>query len=285
MLRGYSSLGTKQQKSGSGSSSSDTNDKGLYHKLWKLNWLLAFVHATEAILIAVLTRTSWVENQTIPWVTNFAIGRPMVITQRHYRDIPVGYFPVVFLGLASINHIVCALNPRNLYFEDIFRKSRNRIRWIEYFFSASVMHVHIAMLCGMTDIHALISIFGLSSTTMLFGLISEELSVTGDKAGLKRFILLAGWVPYLFMWFNIMNYFFYSVDNSSPPWWIWTVIFALFFLDCLFAFNSLQAAGFRWFLCGMKVPSYVKVELKYMALSILSKSTLAWFVYGGTRSL
>jgi hypothetical protein len=258
-----------------------SSPKSPRQKLKRINILLAFAHAAEAIAMALATRLTKVENQTVPWITNFGIGRPMVIEQKVFRDMPVAYFSVVFLALASLNHFVCLLNPRNIYYDDVLKRSRNRIRWSEYFFSASIMHVHIAMLSGITDVHSLFGIFGLSATSMLFGLISEELSIDSDKAYLKRYVLYAGCVPYLAMWFNIFCYFFYSVTHSSPPAWIWTIIILIFTLDCLFAVNAFWGAGV--FRC--RPPSYIRVEVCYMMLSVVSKSLLAWIVYGGTGSL
>lgn len=48
-----------------------------------------------------------------------------------------------------------------------------------YAVSAAVMRCQIAMLSGVTDIHLLFGIFGLTSTTMLFGWLME--STNGHK--------------------------------------------------------------------------------------------------------
>ena len=51
--------------------------------------------------------------------------------------------------------------------------ARDPCRWIEYSLSASVMRIQIAQLCGVLDLHLNVAIFGLSMTTMLFGLLQE----------------------------------------------------------------------------------------------------------------
>ena len=46
---------------------------------------------------------------------------------------------------------------------------RNYGRWIEYSITSSLMIVLITMICGITDIAAMIAIFGVNASMILFG--------------------------------------------------------------------------------------------------------------------
>lgn len=87
-----------------------------------------------------------------------------------------------------------------------------------------------------------------------------------------------GFVPHLFNWAVIACFFFVGAARGSPPGFVWSIIFIVFFLDLLFAVNQWlqfkQVRGWRGFAAG---------EFWYIVLSLTSKQLLAWINYGGTR--
>ena len=65
---------------------------------------------------------------------------------------------------------------------------RNEQRWIEYAFSASLMVVLIAMITGIADIAALVALFGVNASMILFGWLQERYEEPGR----------ARWWPFAF---------------------------------------------------------------------------------------
>ena len=70
--------------------------------------------------------------------------------------------------------MVCQATPTRPLPLHVAPPPQNFFRWLEYSLSAAVMHVMIAQLAGVTEIHLLFTIFGLSSATMAYGLLMER---------------------------------------------------------------------------------------------------------------
>ena len=95
-------------------------------------------------------------------------------------DLRVAPFVALFLFLAAADHLLMATPPVRGWYERNLRRGRNTARWIEYSVSASVMVVLIAMLTGISDIAALIGIFGANAAMILFGLLMERQDREGE---------------------------------------------------------------------------------------------------------
>jgi len=196
-------------------------------------------------------------------------------------DTIVGYYSGAFLLCACIDHLLCATLLKD-YYEHYLKRGQNHIRWIEYSVSASLMHVMIASLSGVFDMHLLFCIFGLTATTMLFGLLQEMMSWrqqgSPDEKSLLPFWL--GCVPHIFNWSVILCYFFYNAANGDPPAFVWAIIIVLICLDSTFAINMYfqQKEIGAW-------SDYIKGEVTFIVLSFTAKQALAWLNYGGARSL
>ena len=65
------------------------------------------------------------------------------------------------------------------------QQSRNYGRWIEYSISSSIMIVLIAMITGVSDIAALLAIFGINACMILFGLLMEKYESPGRPSWLS----------------------------------------------------------------------------------------------------
>lgn len=237
-------------------------------KLQKYNLGVGVIHLVAAIVIAILTATQ----HSITLHTTYADKEydPHI---NSLVNVPIGYFSAMFLLLAAVNHIYVATLGHPGYMEGL-KEHRNTYRWMEYGLSASLMHVMIAMLCGVCDVHLLVAIFGLTMTTMTFGYMQER---THDP-DLKPFWL--GCVPHVFNWAIIASYFFHGVAESKPPVFVWTIIFFIFSLDASFAINQYlqQKEIGKW-------SDYEYGEVGFIVLSLVSKQLLAWVNYGGTTRL
>lgn len=251
-------------------------------KLRNMNLGLAALHLITGIILAIITDT----NSTAPSYTNFPNtlrGKPSewapVPERKH--EVAVGYFSAIFLLLAGVDHLIVATVGKSLY-ELYLTKAMNPFRWAEYSVSASFMHVQIAMLSGIFDIHLLVCIFGLTMCTMVFGY-QQEWSASrfwGRPERKSHAPFWFGWIPHVFNWSVILCFFFYTVSKGSPPKFVWAIIFILFILDASFAVNFYlqQKEIGKW-------NNYLYGEWGFCILSLSAKQLLAWINYGGSRSL
>lgn len=189
--------------------------------------------------------------------------------QRELGKVEIAYFSVVFLALSALQHFLIAAPLWDVYLGWV-REGRNPLRWLEYAFSASVMHVHVSFLCGIYDVHMLFLVGSLTATTMLFGLIGEKAKdIT---------VFWAGFVPYITGWSVTACFFFYSISKTSGvPDFVWAIFFIITTLDLSFAL--LMAFGlYRVWRFG----EFRITELGYVLLSFTSKQFLAWMNFYGS---
>ncbi len=219
---------------------------------------------------------------TVAWYTHLPPARPegniklWAPGQQYQADVPVGYFAMIFLLLAGLNHLFVCTVWWSSYLRNI-SVGRNPVRWFEYSVSASLMHVHVAMLAGCMDLHICFLIFGLTMCTMYFGWLAEP-KEGGGAPDVRAF--WAGFAPYIWQWAVVFCYFFTSVSKGSPPGFVWAIIFIITILDFSFAVN-MYLNLYR----TSKWASFVYTEVAYCVLSLVSKQLLAWLNYGGTALL
>lgn len=146
---------------------------------------------------------------------------------------------------------------------------RNRFRWVEYAFSASLMIVLIAQLTGISDLAALIALFGVNASMILFGWVMEVASQPDGHVWWTPFWFgcMAGLVP----WAAIT---IYLVGPSEIPGFVYGIFVSLFVLFNCFAVNQVlqyrRVGPWRRYAFG---------ETVYVWLSLIAKSALAWQVF------
>lgn len=249
------------------------------------NWNLkaAVFHLVTGITIFIISNTS----NTTPVYSSYANpdtrGNPELWAPKLEKlgDTVVGYYSGAFLIVVAIDHFAVATIFRETY-EYYLRRGQNPFRWVEYSISAGIMHIEIAALSGVMDVHVLFSIFILTSITMIFGHFQEIMSWRQQgKPELKSlFAFWMGFIPHAANWGIICSYFFYGVSKGDPPAFVWAIIFILFFLDLSFAINQYyQQKEIR------KWANYLYGEYVFIILSATAKQLLAWLNFGGTNAL
>lgn len=178
-----------------------------------------------------------------------------------------------FLFLSALAHFVIASPWYFPRYAAGLAAGRNDARWVEYSVSASVMVVLIAMLTGISDIAALLAIFGANAAMIFFGLIQERYERPGGS--LLPFWLgsLIGIIP----WIAIGVYLLSPGTTAQPPGFVYGIYVSLFLFFNVFALNmwlQYRARG-RW-------ADYLYGERVYVLLSLVAKSALAWQVFAGT---
>ena len=147
---------------------------------------------------------------------------------------------------------------------------------MEYSVSSSLMIVLIAQLVGIADVAALLALFGVNASMILFGWLQERYEAPGGGGWLPFFFgCLAGVVPWLAIGVYLLS--LGSTSSAAPPTFVYGIFVSLFIFFNVFALNQwlqYRARG-RW-------ADYLFGERIYILLSLTAKSVLAWQIFAGT---
>jgi len=251
---------------------SPTGHPGEAASLRRDNVAAGFVHLAQAVAVVALAT-----GFSLPVTAAYMDGPPGTPAADPVTlfEIPTGAAVATFLALSALAHGLVATVWWRRYVADLGR-CRNQARWVEYSLSSSLMIVLIAQLVGISDVAALLALFGLNASMILFGWLQERYEEPGG----------GGWLPFVFgclvgvvPWLAIAVYVFSpgSQSGASPPAFVYGILISLFAFFNVFAVNQwlqYRASG-RW-------SSYLFGERIYILLSLTAKSALAWQVFAGT---
>ena len=290
---------------------SEQNNSGEYKNLRKWNIVMGLLHLVQGLFMVFLSKETLTEISL--WLPKIdASQRAATLVAEKWYSVNLGYTISAFLFLSAIAHFVTVLpNVYEWYLKNLKYKI-NLIRWYEYAISSSVMVYVIAIQCGIRDGFTLMLLCGVNAAMNLFGASMEmhnsalrKLSVlkqTGNsdiekvefdldedkefKPNWSNFIYgcFAGILP----WIVMGTYFFVSLDRLGDveelPQRVKDVLNTVrFIFPTLFVFFNLFAINM--ILQYKKVGPWKKYlfgEKAYIILSLLAKSFLAWFIWGGT---
>lgn len=234
-------------------------------RMW--NIIVGLILAVQAVMIAVLTNSF-----SLPVTATFMQGPPGTApTLHHLFNIRIGWGVCVFLAISALSLLIIASPLAFAWYKRNLLQNRNYGRWIEYFFSSSIMIILISQITGISDIAALLSIFGINACMILFGALQEKYEKPGKPNWLPFwFGSFAGIIP----WIAIVIYVWAPGLSISPPSFVYGIIASLFIFFNCFAVNMLlqyKKVG-KWgdYLFGEKV---------YIILSLTAKALLAWQVF------
>ena len=132
--------------------------------LRRINLIAGVLHLAQ--MVAVLALAS---DFTLPITARYMSGPPgstygdLIVLW----DAPLAIGVAVFLGLSALAHFI-VVSPKFFprYIAGL-KAHRNFFRWVEYSISSSVMIVLIAQVTGISEVTALISIFGVNASMIL----------------------------------------------------------------------------------------------------------------------
>ena len=240
-----------------------------WRRLRNLNLAAALLHAAQAAaMLALSTAVS------LPVTALFASGPPGTPPDGRALDIlfeiRLGPAVAAFLLLSALFHVGVAVGRGRTRYRAELSHHRNRFRWVEYSLSASVMIVLIAMITGITDAAALIALFGVNASMILFGWLME--TTNDDATGVRwsPFVMgcLAGIVP----WVAITIYLVGA--GADVPGFVYGIFVSLFVL-----FNVFALVQYRQYRARGQWADYLRGERAYIVLSLVAKSLLAWQVF------
>ena len=242
-------------------------------RLRKVNILAGILHLTQ--MAAVLALSS---DFALPVTATYMAGppgssfAPAVIL----FSTPVGLTVAIFLGLSALFHFIVASPQFFARYSAGLTAQRNYFRWVEYSISSSVMIVLIAQVTGIADITALISIFGVNASMILFGWLQEKYETPGNGGWLPFiFGCITGIVPWIALAFYVLS--IGGVRDTSAPAFVYGIVFTIFIF-----FNSFALVQWVQYKKVGKWSNYLRGERTYITLSLVAKSALAWQIFANT---
>ena len=191
-------------------------------------------------------------------------------------ETPVGLAVAIFLGLSALAHFIVASPQFFGRYSAGLAQQRNYFRWVEYSVSSSVMIVLIAQVTGVTEIAAIISIFGVNASMILFGWLQEKYETPGSGGWLPFiFGCIAGIVPWVVLAFYVFS--IGGIGDTSAPAFVYGIVFTIFLF-----FNSFALVQWLQYKKVGKWSEYLQGERTYITLSLIAKSALAWQIFANT---
>jgi len=238
-------------------------------RLWNIG--VGLVLAVQAVVIAALTN-----DFAIPVVATYLAGPPgsePSVTQ--LGEFYVGWGVFAFMALSALALLLIASPGIFGWYRRNLLQERNYGRWIEYSVTSSLMILIITMICGVTDLAAMMAVFGVNACMILFGLLMEKYERPGSPSWLPfGFGCFAGVIP----WIAVLLYV-WSPDfgDQEAPAFVYGIIASLFVFFNIFAVNMVlqykRVGPWKDYLFGEKV---------YIVLSLTAKALLAWQVFSAT---
>jgi len=237
------------------------------------NLIAGFAHLAQLIAILALAN-----NFSLPVTATYMAGPPGTPPSQPVVlfDSRIAWGVALFFGLCALFHFMVCLPPFNRRYVAGLVAQHNYFRWVEYSLSSSIMMVLIAQIVGISDAAALIAIFGVNASMILFGWLQEKYETPGS----------GGWVPFIFgciagivPWLAVLLYVVApgAATDVEPPAFVYGIIISLFlFFNCFAVVQVLQYKRVgKW-------SNYLNGERTYITLSLIAKSLLAWQIFAGT---
>lgn len=242
-----------------------------FKRLRLYNLVMGLFHFGQGVAIVALSN-----DFTLPITAGFLKGPPGTPpgTPETLFDFPLGLGVAAFVFLSALAHFTIVSPGVFPWYVKNLKLGRNYARWIEYSLSSSLMVVLIALLPGIFDASALIAIFGVNASMILFGLLFEHYEQAGNPNWMSFwFGCLTGIVP----WLAIGLYIWSPGSEAEPPGFVYAIFVSMFVFFNSFAINQVlqykQIGKWKDYLFGESV---------YIFLSLSAKSLLAWLVFANT---
>lgn len=241
--------------------------------LKRFNLWMALLHFGQGVAMLVLS-----SNFSLPVTTSYlkfdVATQSLVPNTQTLFNLKIGPAVATFLFISALAHLLVS-TVFNKWYNRNLEKGMNSARWIEYSFSSSIMIIIIAMLVGIYDISALIPIFFVNASMILFGWMMELHNQTTIKTNWTSFIF--GCISGIAPWIVIALYLASPGSAANPPTFVYWIFFSIFLFFNCFAINQVlqyKKVG-KW-------QDYLYGERAYIVLSLVAKSLLAWQVFAGT---
>lgn len=244
-----------------------------FKSLRKLNLIAGGLHL--ASLLAILFLSTDVSLPVVATYMSDAPGTGSFAAPIELFSLNISYTVAAFMALSAFFHFFVSSGPIFSKYVDGLKRHINIYRWVEYSLSSSIMIVIILQLNGVTDYIALIAIFGVNVSMILFGWLQERYSEPGSGDMLPFwFGCIAGAVPWVAIFINMLSPS--GPPETTVPGFVIGIVISLFIF-----FNCFAIVQWKQYKAQGKWADYLYGERWYIILSLVAKSLLAWQVFVG----
>lgn len=244
-----------------------------FKSLRKLNLIAGGLHL--ASLLAILFLSTDVSLPVVATYMSDAPGTGSFAAPIELFSLNIIYTVAAFMSLSAFFHFFVSSGPIFPKYVDGLKRHINIYRWVEYSLSSSIMIVIILQLNGVTDYIALIAIFGVNVSMILFGWLQERYSEPGSGDMLPFwFGCIAGAVPWVAIFINMLSPS--GPPETTVPGFVIGIVISLFIF-----FNCFAIVQWKQYKAQGKWADYLHGERWYIILSLVAKSLLAWQVFVG----
>ena len=244
-----------------------------FKSLRKLNLIAGGLHL--ASLLAILFLSTDVSLPVRATYMSDAPGTGSFAKPLELFSLNISYTVAAFMALSAFFHFFVSSGPIFPKYVDGLKRHINIYRWVEYSLSSSIMIVIILQLNGVTDYIALIAIFGVNVSMILFGWLQERYSQPGSGDMLPFwFGCIAGAVPWIAVFINMLSPS--GPPETTVPGFVVGIVISLFIF-----FNCFALVQWKQYKAEGKWADYLYGERWYIILSLVAKSLLAWQVFVG----
>ncbi len=239
----------------------------------RYNLIAGVLHLAQMVVVLSLAN-----DFTLPIVARYMAGPPgSTFTEPiTLLDAPIGITVAIFLGLSAFFHLLVSSPKFFTRYAAGIEKQHNYFRWVEYSISSSVMIVLIALITGVSDVAAIVAIFGANAAMILFGWLQEKYETPGNGGWLPFiFGCIAGLVPWLGLLFYVLS--IGGPADTSAPAFVYGIVISIFIF-----FNSFALVQWLQYKKVGKWSDYIRGEKTYITLSLVAKSALAWQIFAST---
>ena len=147
-----------------------------FSRLRLYNAVMGTLHLAQAVIVLLLAT-----DFSLPVTASFLQGQPGATPPELTTlfDVSLAWGVAAFLFLSAAAHWILVLPGVFPWYVRNLDRQRNYARWAEYSLSASLMIVLIALLTGISDAAALIALFGVNASMILFGRLQEKYEEPG----------------------------------------------------------------------------------------------------------
>jgi hypothetical protein len=244
-----------------------------FKSLRKLNLIAGCLHLVSLLAILFLS-TDWSLPVRATYLSD-APGTGNFAAPVELFSLNTSYAVAAFMALSAFFHFFVISGPIFPKYVDGLKRHINIYRWVEYSLSSSIMIVIILQLNGVTDYIALIAIFGVNVSMVLFGWLQERYSQPGSGDMLPFwFGCIAGAVPWIAIFINMLSPS--GPPETTVPGFVIGIVISLFIF-----FNCFAIVQWKQYKAQGKWADYLHGERWYIILSLVAKSLLAWQVFVG----
>jgi hypothetical protein len=242
-------------------------------QLRKRNLIAGTLHSVSFIAILLLSN-----NASLPVTATYLTDAPGLgkfSEPANLFNLNISFMVAAFMALSAFFHFYVASPKMFPRYIDGLSHHINKYRWIEYSLSSSIMIIVIMQLNGVSEYIALLALFGVNVSMILFGWLQERYVTPGSGDLLPFwFGCIAGIVPWIAVVVNIISP--KGPSEATTPGFVYGIVISLFLL-----FNCFAIVQYKQYKAQGKWTNYVYGERVYITLSFVAKSLLAWQVFTG----